>query len=504
MPTWCVNRPAGFPDFFPIFDAFQMTDMRVAVIGAGPAGMTAAYELSKHLGKRISRLDIFEKASRVGGLSKSIDLWGQRVDLGPHRFFSHDRMINALWLEVVRERYEIVNRQTRIYYRKRFFSYPIRAFNALRGLGIPEAVRCLLSYMVERIFPTRDTSTFEGWVTSRFGKRLYTIFFKTYSEKLWGISCSMLDSDFASQRIKKLSLYEAVKNALFPGNGDIHATLVEQFAYPSGGTGSVYEAMQASIESRGGRVWLNTGVDRVITTGGSVRSLQLENGETREYDQVVSSMPISLLVERLPEVPEKVLEQSKKLKFRNTILVYLRIDRSDLFADQWLYIHDPSVRVGRVTNFRNWIPSVYGSSDSTILCLEYWCYFGDELWSLEPEQLVSMAAEEIVRTGLVPRGHVREGEVVRLPRCYPVYFRGYREILAPIEHYLTSLTGLHVIGRYGAYKYNNQDHSILMGMRASENIVNQAGHDLWAINTDYEVYQESSVITKTGLVMKSP
>jgi protoporphyrinogen oxidase len=477
--------------------------MRIAVIGAGPAGMTAAYELSKHLGSKISRLDVFEKGDRVGGLSRSIDLWEQRVDLGPHRFFSHDTKINALWLEVVRDRYVIVNRQTRIYYKKRFFAYPIRAFNALQGLGIFEALRCLFSYIFERMFPTRDTSSFEGWVTSRFGKRLYHIFFKTYSEKLWGIPCTRLDSDFAAQRIKKLSLYEAIKNALFQGKGNSHATLVEQFAYPTGGTGSVYEAMQSFVESRGGHVWLNTGVERVITQGGSTQSLQLENGEHREYDQVVSSMPISHLVERLPGVPEEVLEKSRQLTFRNTILVYLRVDHSDLFADQWLYIHDPAVRVGRVTNFRNWTPSVYGSSGSTILCLEYWCYFEDELWSMTPDQLVGLAREEIVRTGLVPDGQIADGEVVRLPRCYPVYFKGYREILEPIEQYLNSLSGLHVIGRYGAYKYNNQDHSILMGIRASENIVDGAGHDLWSINTDYEVYQESSVITRTGLVTRS-
>jgi len=477
--------------------------MKVAVIGAGPAGMTAAYELSKHLGSKISQLDVYEKSDSVGGLSRSIELWDQRVDLGPHRFFSHDTKINRLWLEVVKDRYEIVNRQTRIYYKQRFFDYPIKAFNALRGLGLFEAARCLISYMLERMAPTRDTSTFEGWVTSRFGKRLFTIFFKTYSEKLWGIPCTMLDSDFAAQRIKKLSLFEAIKNALFQGSGNKHATLVDQFAYPVGGTGSVYEAMQTFVENQGGRVLLNTGVEKVITREKKVRSLQLENGEVRVYDQVVSSMPISHLVERLPEVPEEILKLSEKLTFRNTILVYLRVDRSDLFADQWLYVHDPSVEVGRVTNFRNWIPSVYGSSDSTVLCMEYWCYFEDKLWSMEPEQLIKLAADEIVRTGLVSEGEVAEGEIVRLPRCYPVYFSGYRDILEPIEKYLSTLAGLHVIGRYGAYKYNNQDHSILMGLRASENIIEGAENNLWSINTDYEVYQEASVITKTGLVTKS-
>ncbi|TFH24387.1 MAG: hypothetical protein E4H10_10710, partial [Bacteroidia bacterium] len=339
-------------------------------------------------------------------------------------------------------------------------------------------------------------------VTSRFGKRLFTIFFKTYSEKLWGISCTDLDSDFAAQRIKKLSLFEAVKNALFQSKGNKHATLVDQFAYPFGGTGSVYENMQQLISARGGRVYLNTGVERVNTHLGTARSLTLENGETREYDHIVSTMPISILLERLPEVPAVIVEQAKKLTFRNTILVYLRVDRPDLFTDQWLYVHDPSVEVGRVTNFRNWLPSVYGDSSSSILCLEYWCNFDDPLWSQEDDHLIETASNEIVRTGLVEEGEVKAGHVVRLPRCYTVYFKGYREVMKPVESYLNTVEGLHAIGRYGSYKYNNQDHSILMGLRVAENILDGTQHDLWAINTDYEVYQESSVITKTGLQPK--
>lgn len=307
--------------------------------------MTVAYKLSEELGKKVTALHIYERSEQVGGLSKSIELWEQRVDLGPHRFFSQDKKINELWLEVVGREYDIVARQTRIYYKKKFFDYPIRAMNALLGLGIWEATRCMFSYLFERLLPTRDTSTFEGWVTSRFGKRLYTIFFKTYSEKLWGISCTELDSDFAAQRIKKLSLFEAVKNALFQGKGNKHATLVDQFAYPTGGTGSVYENMQKAVEKRGALLRLNTGVQKVNTREGSACSISLENGLTLEYDHIVSTMPISLLVERLPEVPDSIVEQASLLTFRNTILVYLRIDRSDLFTDQWLYVHDSSVEV---------------------------------------------------------------------------------------------------------------------------------------------------------------
>ncbi len=462
--------------------------------------MTAAYQLSKKLGDHISILEVYERSDRVGGLSRSLDLWDQRVDLGPHRFFSHDPEINSLWLEVVRGEYGIVDRQTRIYYKNRFFDYPIKAFNALKGLGVLEAARCVLSYMMERIFPTRDISTFEGWVTSRFGKRLYTIFFKTYSEKLWGIPCTELDSDFAAQRIKKLSLFEAIKNALSSGKDNKHATLVEQFAYPKKGTGSVYESMKHQTEIRGGKVFLECGVKRVLATNGRAYALELENGELKEYDHIISTMPISLLLERLPEIPAPIRELAEKLTFRNTILVYLKVDRSDLFTDQWLYIHDPTIEVGRVTNFRNWLPSIYGDASSSILCLEYWCYFNDPLWKLEPEQLIEKAGKEIVKTGLVGDGEIKEGSVVHLPRCYPVYFKGYREVMEPVEQYLNTIRGLHPIGRYGSYKYNNQDHSILMGMRVAENILEDTHHNLWDINTDYETYQESSVITATGLV----
>jgi protoporphyrinogen oxidase len=260
--------------------------------------------------------------------------------------------------------------------------------------------------------------------------------------------------------------------------------------------------MQRFVEAKGGRVMTGTGIDRVITSQGRVTSIQVENGNLLQYDHVISTMPLTQMVEKLPEVPVHVMEQTRKLRFRNTILVYLKVDRTDLFPDQWLYIHDPSVKFGRVTNFRNWIPSVYGKSNSSILCMEYWCNFDDELWSMSQEEILNIAKQEIVRAGLVPSGLNIEGEMLKLPRCYPVYFRAYRKALAPVEEYLKTIEGLHVIGRYGAYKYNNQDHSILMGMRAAENIIRDAGHNLWEINTDYEVYQESSVITKTGLVKK--
>ncbi len=477
--------------------------MRIAVIGGGPAGLTAAYQLSKELGKSIESLDVYEAADTVGGMSRSIHLWDQTVDLGPHRFFSNDKKINALWLEVVGDDFDIVRRKTRIFYNKTFFDYPIRAFNALKGLGIWEAARCMASYFRQKIFPVKDTSTFEGWVTSRFGSRLYQIFFKTYSEKLWGIKCTELDSDFASQRIKKLSLFEAVKNALVFRNNNKHATLVDQFAYPVKGTGSVYTKMMDKIIASGGNVHLGTPVEKVVTRDNKVTSLHLASGKELAYDHIISTMPLNLLSERLGTMPEELIRKVRSLKFRNTILAYLQVDQTDLFPDQWLYIHDSEVKTGRITNFRNWVPQLYGEHKESILCMEYWCNFEDELWSTDDETLKSLAREEIEKIGLAPGDKILDVHIFRIPRCYPVYFSGYLEMLLPVQEFLDNITNLHVIGRYGAYKYNNQDHSILMGMLAAENILNGAGHDLWKINTDYDVYQESATITKTGLKVTS-
>ncbi|MCS7211240.1 MAG: FAD-dependent oxidoreductase [Chloroherpetonaceae bacterium] len=471
---------------------------RVAVIGAGPAGMTAAYCLAK----KGYEVDVYEASPSVGGLAKTIELWNQKVDLGPHRFFSSDTRVNSLWLEVVGQDYDMVDRLTRIYYKRKFYYYPLKPFDALSNLGIIEAANCVASYAKQRLFPIQQDGSFEDWVTDRFGRRLFEIFFKTYSEKLWGISCKELDADFAAQRIKKLSLSEAIKNAFTGGRNNTHKTLVDQFAYPFGGTGMVYERMAAFVQKRGGAVHLRTPVQRVLTENGKVTGIELPDGVVRRYDNVVSSMPLTVLVKRLPEAPTHIKEAAESLRFRNTMLVYLHIDADNLFPDQWLYVHSPELRTGRITNFRNWLPTLYGKERTTILAMEYWCYDEDEMWQWEDGRLIELAKSEIRQTGLIGEARILDGYVYRIHRCYPVYRRGYKEKLKPIEGYLSGMEGLWVIGRYGAFKYNNQDHSILMGLLAAENIADGARHDLWAINTDYETYQEASVITKTGLQKK--
>ena len=473
--------------------------MRVGIVGAGPAGMTAAYELAK----AGAQIELFEGSPDVGGMAKSISLWGQTVDLGPHRFFSSDTRINRIWLEVAGHDYDMVDRLTRILYKNKLFYYPLRPFNALQNLGLCEALLCLASYGKEQFQPTPagKEPTFEDWVVSRFGRRLFSIFFKTYSEKLWGIPCSELDADFAAQRIKKFSLMEAVKSAFGLGATQ-HKTLVDQFAYPHGGTGSIYHRMADRCREMNGLIHTNTPVKRVVLDRNRAVGIALPDGTVKTFDHVVSSMLLTDLVSRMDHVPETVTQALSRLRFRNTVIVFLRVQGPDLFKDNWLYVHSTGLATGRITNFRNWTPHLYGEHSDTVLALEYWCYNEDPLWHLHNGEIQAQAAKDLQASGLLRDRAILDGHVVRIENSYPVYARGYKEPLTIVTGYLRSIQNLSVIGRYGAFKYNNQDHSMLMGLLAAQNIVQGANHNLWDINTDYE-YQESSVITKVGLVEKT-
>jgi protoporphyrinogen oxidase len=474
--------------------------MRVAVIGAGPAGMTAALKLSQG-GAQVS---VYEAADRVGGLARSLDLWGQRVDLGPHRFFSTDARVNRLWLDIVGHDYRMVDRLTRIYYRGRFYHYPLQLGNVLANLGPLDAALCLASYAKEKLSLGRGPDaerSFESWVVRRFGRRLFETFFKSYSEKLWGISCRDLDADFAAQRIKKFSLAEAVKRAIAPRRTELHPTLLDRFAYPLAGTGSVYERMADRVRGHGGEINLRSPVRRVMHDAKSVTGIELVDGRMLPCEHVISTMPLTLLVRGLGSVPSDIQAAVDSLTFRNTVLVYLHVDAAALFPDQWIYVHAPELGMGRVTNFRNWVPELYGDSATTVLAAEFWCWETDPLWSEGDEAIVARATREIAAAGLLGQARVLDGHIVRVPRCYPVYRRGYREHVERIVEYLRSFRGLTAIGRYGAFKYNSQDHSILMGILAAENLLDNRYHDLWAVNADFESYQEEARISETGLVM---
>ena len=469
---------------------------KICIIGGGPAGLTAAYQLTKN-GQKVS---VFEADKIVGGMSKTFKLWGQLVDLGPHRFFSDDPRVNKLWLEVVGDKYSMVKRITRIYFDNKFFDYPLKPLNALLNLGFFRSTLCVISYVKYRIFPLRNKENFETWVINRFGKQLYNIFFKSYSEKLWGIKCDKLDIDFASQRIKKLSLYEAIKNSFF-SNKNSHKTLVDLFAYPNKGTGYVYNNFKNKIAKLGGKIYLKKKIKslKIVKNNALVK---FSNGKMEKFDHVISTMPITNLVNNLNNVPKLVKKNISNLYFRNTILVYLKINKKKIFTDQWIYLHSKNLNVGRITNFSNWNSMINNSSKNTILCMEFWCYNEDSIWKNSDKDISALAIKELIQTNLVSSKSIIDTKVVKIPKCYPVYFKNYKKNLRPVIKYLKTLKRLNVIGRYGSYKYNNQDHSILMGILVAENLTLNKNHDLWSVNTDYD-YQEKSEITKTGLRISS-
>ena len=468
-----------------------MSDKKVIIIGAGPAGISAGYELTK----RGIPVEIFEASPYVGGMSRTFDLWGQKVDLGPHRFFSKEKQINNFFKEVVKDEYTMVNRLTRIYYRNSFFNYPLKIFNVLSNLGIFDAISIMFHYGLQRLNPIKDPKNFEEWVTNRFGKKLFSIFFKSYSEKLWGIPCTKIDASWAAQRIKSLSLVQAVLSAFVGNRGNKHATLVDEFAYPKGGTGVLYEKAANYIKQNGGTIHLSTPVKEILVDDSNTAyGVKLVDDKEITATNVISTMPLTQMVKGLKNTPTEVVEKCNELYFRNTILLYLEVDTQDLFEDNWIYVHSNDVKFGRITNFRNWCPSINGTSETSILCLEYWCFDEDDMWKASEEEISNLAKEEIRKINLIPKSsNILNSKMVHVPKCYPVYETGYQAKVDVISNYLDSINNMLVIGRYGAFKYNNQDHSILMGILAAKKINNEENVDLWEINTDTE-YQEGEKV----------
>ena len=565
---------------------------KILIIGAGPAGLSAARVLSEN-GYSV---EIFELDSQVGGMSKSIELFSQIVDIGPHRFFSKDKRLNDFWHSHTNGEYEKVSRLTRIFYNRKFFYYPLRGFDALFKLGFLESTLCVLSYIRAKISPFKGDS-FESWVANAFGYRLYSIFFKSYTEKLWGIKCSELDADFAAQRIKGLNLYEAIKSAFFGGGGKKHKTLVDEFSYPKKGCGVVYENMKQEIIKRGGVVHCDIEVLGIKTQGKKAVGIHTNKGEF-SGDIVISTAPFRDMVLSLNELDSSVKEMAGRLKFRNTILVYVEVknsalsehsadfgdfeatadlksssapkqakrcerseagffrkspknyesptaiprileeekeawrknadndrnnvrivdekcglqgksqgsylsgnDRRDfsqlphlsqqaaLFKDNWIYVHSKDTQTGRITNFANWTKDLQCGQDSAILCLEYWANDDEALWNLDDNALSEIAKRDLLESRLVADSKmIINTSVLKIHKSYPVYEKGYKDNLHKIYKALDSFTDLYFIGRNGSFKYNNQDHSILMGLMCADKILGKEC-DLWHINTDYD-YQE--------------
>lgn len=469
----------------------------IYILGGGPAGLAAAYILTKQ-GQSVV---VVERDSTVGGLAKSFEYQGFILDYGPHRFFTKIAPVLKLWNEVLGKDQVTVNRLTRIYYGGKYFSYPLKASESLLALGVIESFQIITSYIKARLFPNQSPKNFAEWVTDKFGKRLFEIFFEGYTEKLWGIPCTEISADWAAQRIKGLSLMKAIRNALVGNDGKVK-TLIDQFQFPRLGSGQLYEKISDYLISNNQPVLLNTEVVQVHEHNFQVNQITLRNRQTGEEQTVdcggvISSIPISQLVQQLESPPRKVVEAAKSLKFRNTVLVYLIVEGSNLFPDNWLYINDPRVEVGRVTNFANWSKELLPNSHQTPLCCEYWCNIGEPMWQRSEAELVAQAQHDLRKIGLLHNEEVSGGFIVRLPRTYPIYAGNYKQALAEIQSYLQKFANLQLVGRYGAFKYNNQDHSLLMGILAAENVLEPGKHDLWSVNSDSEYQEEAKADVKT-------
>lgn len=463
----------------------------VVIIGAGPAGLTAGYELIKKDIKSV----VLEQSDKVGGISRTEVYKGYRFDIGGHRFFTKVKEVQRFWYEILAEDFIKVPRLSRIYYQNKFFNYPLSLFNTLSNLGVGTSAAILISYIKAKIkgrLQPEEPETFEDWVTDRFGARLYRIFFKTYTEKVWGIPCNKIQADWAAQRIQGMSLKRAVINAAF---GSQNAkSLIKEFDYPRLGPGMMWERCQEILDSKGAPVHLNTSVTRIHRDGDRITHITAQQGDkTFELtgDQFISSMPVTALLHKLsPQPPEHVLAAARGLKYRDFLIVSLIINKTHLFPDNWIYIHSPDFKVGRIQNFKNWSPEMVPDPSKTCLGMEYFCSEGDALWEMSDQDLIRLASQEAVQLGLgVEPGDVEDGVVIRQYKAYPVYDREYRKHLEVIQTYLSTFKNLQTVGRNGMHRYNNQDHSMLTAMLAVRNILGE-DHDLWNVNIERSYHEE--------------
>ncbi|HXI19844.1 MAG TPA: NAD(P)/FAD-dependent oxidoreductase [Gemmatimonadales bacterium] len=470
------------------------------VVGAGPAGLTAAYLLSKQ-GHRVT---VLEGDDIVGGISRTAQYKGYRFDIGGHRFFTKIKPVEDLWYEILGEDFISVPRLSRIHYDGKFFDYPLKAMNALRGLGLWNAITIVASYLRWHWWPHPVEENFEQWVTNRFGRKLYSIFFKTYTEKVWGIPCTEIRAEWAAQRIQGLSLAKAILSAAqlnrrSPGI----KTLINEFQYPRLGPGQMWEACATRIESFGNEVRLRHWVHGIEQRDGRVVAVRARTpeGEVRiECDHLINTAAVRDLVRCLdPAPPPAVRAGAEGLKYRDFLVVALMLKAESLFPDNWIYIHTPGVKVGRIQNFNNWSRAMVPEPGHTCLGLEYFCFEGDGLWNAADGELVRLARDEFLSLGLTrPDIEVVDGAVIRMPKAYPIYDGAYRGHLEVVRGFIDPIPNLHTVGRNGMHKYNNADHSMLTAMLAVENM-SGATHDLWAVNTDFEYHEEQKLEEKRSL-----
>ncbi len=478
------------------------TNFKAIIVGAGPAGLTAAYELSKQ-GAPVVVLE--GDPGYVGGISRTANYKGFRFDIGGHRFFSKSREVEDVWTEICGPDMLDRPRSSRIYYRGQFYTYPLKPFEALSKLGWIESVRCVLSFVKARLRPTHNPRTFEQWVVNQFGERLFRIFFKTYTEKVWGMRCDEISADWAAQRIKGLSLGSAIKHALLPqrkpkDRKQVVKTLIDTFRYPRLGPGMMWEACTAKVRDLGGQVLLGhrvTGCRFDSSRSVWVVTSRNHDGQVEEHcgEHLVSSMPIRELVAQIePRLSDDAKRAGQSLRYRDFLTVGLIVRDQGHFSDNWIYIHDPAVQVGRVQNYKSWSPEMVPDPAYCSYGLEYFCFEDDRMWNATDQELIELAKKEIQQINLANGADIVDGCVIRQRKAYPVYDDTYQQHVETIRIALEKkFPTLHLVGRNGMHKYNNQDHAMMTAMLTAKNIlVGERKYDVWAVNQDAE-YHESGV-----------
>ena len=476
----------------------EMKKSEIVVIGAGPAGCCAALRLAED-GFRVTLLEA--DPTYVGGISRTVSYKGNRVDIGGHRFYTKADEVSRFWHEIMGDEMLRRKRLSRIYYNQKFFSYPLKAFDTFMKLGVVVSIQCLVSYAYARLFPRRDVISFEDWVVNNFGDRLYRIFFKTYTEKVWGMPCTEISSAWAAQRIKGLNMRSLVVSLLKPswlniGKKKVIKTLIEEFEYPRLGPGQLWERVAERYKEKGGALRHGEAVVRLFRENRRIVKIETSTvaGTKASYvtDELISSMPLRILLESLePPPPEAVLAAARSLGYRDFLVVLLIVDNPSLFEDNWIYVHEPAVKMGRLQNFKNWSPDLVADPQTTTLGLEYFCFEGDGMWNLSDQELIELGERELRKISLLKDDKVVDGTVVRMPKAYPVYDRDFDANIRIVREFVESeLTNLQLIGRNGMHRYNNQDHAVLTGFLAAENIKRgERAFDPWRVNGD-AIYQE--------------
>jgi protoporphyrinogen oxidase len=472
---------------------------KAVIVGAGPAGLTAAYQLAK-AGQHVLVLE--SDPEYVGGLSRTVNYHGYRFDIGGHRFFSKSHEVEELWTEILGADMLQRPRSSRIYYGGQFYAYPLKPFEALAKLGIVESCLCVLSFLAAKMRPTKNPKSFEDWIVNQFGRRLFRIFFKTYTEKVWGMSCKEISADWAAQRIKGLSLGSAIKNGLLPkGANTDHTqavkTLIDTFRYPRLGPGMMWETCAHKMREMGGEVLLGRNVVGCRLDAESLSwtvTACTADGQKEEYrgEHLVSSMPVKQLVAQLePRLPDAALRAAASLRYRDFLTVGLILRERNCFRDNWIYVHDPNVKLGRVQNYKSWSPEMVPDPNYCCYGLEYFCFEGDGLWSARDEDLIALAKKELTQVQLASAEDVIDGCVIRQPKAYPVYDDVHQHHVKIVRQALRAhCPNVHLVGRNGMHKYNNQDHAMMTAMLTARNILaGEQKYDVWAVNDDGEYHE---------------